>query len=170
MQQNSVQALSFLKSKIPQPPPSLPLSADWEPTQTDVNKFDKYYRAVDDPISVLKDLKNGVLSQEGVEALGAVHGQLYSQMKSEVLDKLSEQKQRPPYNQRMLLSLFLGQPMDHSLTPQSILGVQTSLASPSQKNQENVAAPRHPTQKGLEKLGGADRMLTPMQKSTERKE
>lgn len=170
MQLTAANAVSFLNSKIPSQPPKMPLSKTWMPSQTEITKFNRYYSAVNNPIEAMQKIKDGTLSKEHVEAIATVFPKMYDQMRSEILDKLTNHKSDIPYRTRGMLSLFLQQPLEESFNPQSIIMNQSVLNGPSLKNQENVATPRKPTQKGMENLSAADRILTPMQKSNERKE
>lgn len=168
VQMSAARAVSFLSSKLPQKPPELIFSPSWEPSQAQINTFNKYLASVNDPLTPMKELANGTLSHQSIEAVMAVHPNLYDSMRTELIQKAATKK-NIPYNKKLMISMFVGQPLSNSMTPQSILGNQTSLNSPSQKDQENVAGVK-PTAKGLSNLSQADRILTPMQKALQRKE
>lgn len=131
---NVARAVSFLASKVPQPQKENLLDTTPEPSRTEIQKFNRYAQVVEDPISVLKKLRDATVLPQDLEALSAVYPALYSTMKTSVLDKLIGKmgKQKSinlPYNKRMSLSLFLGMPLDSSMKAQSIMSNQQAFGT-----------------------------------------
>jgi hypothetical protein len=165
IQNTAARAVGFLQSKLPKTPPRQPLSPEWKPNQTEIAAFNRYYNAVKNPLSVLDEMKSGTLSLQAVEAVSSVYPDLYSEMKQEMVEKLTKQKKPVKYQTRLMLSLFMGQDMDGSTSPQAIMSNQAAIMGPSQQ-QDNQ--PVKTTQGGLENIDSADRMLTPMQRTAGR--
>jgi len=168
IQATTSRGVQFLQSKLPKLQKAAPMAPEPEPTEAQIAEFNKYMTVVQRPLSVLDQIKNGTLSQHSVEAISTVHPDLYQSIKSEIFDKITDNKVELPYRTKAMLSMFTGQPLVASLIPQNVLANQMSYAMPSAQNPDGMAAPRKPTQKGLEKLSLADRLLTPMQRSSER--
>lgn len=169
VQQNSIRAVQFLSSKLPPQPADAPLSAQSPTNDADISTFMKYYNAVENPMAVLKDVSNGTLSKQAVEAISAVHPYLYQSMQSEVLDKMVQNKNPLPYKTKLMLSMFMQGPLVNSVNPRAILANQITMNSPSRQSGENkLGGNMAPTQKGLDKLNTAGRSLTPMQRSNQR--
>lgn len=126
IQTSVMKGVQFLQSKIPQALNQFPLSQPWEPSQAQKIQFQTYYNAVNEPLSVLKDLKNGSLTNETMEALRAVHPELLQEMQSKILEKMDE-AHLLPFGQRVSLSKFMGQPLDGNLTAQGIAANQMAL-------------------------------------------
>jgi hypothetical protein len=87
-------AQAFLESKLPEPrkdPYSLTAHLE-EDDLSDSEKYDftQYAKAVADPMGVLKDVADGDVTPQQVEALENVYPQLYSQMRSEVLRRVAD--------------------------------------------------------------------------------
>ena len=121
---------TFLASKLPKATPAANGVASFEvkkprPNDQEVATFLRYARAVDDPMSVLEDMKAGRISREGAESLRAVYPSMFRQIQGHVMDRVAEMqaKGKPiPRARRLELGILLGIPTDWSLTPE---GVQT---------------------------------------------
>lgn len=137
MQSTMMAGLQFLNSKLPgQNAQQLPYSKEYEPSALDKQKFMQYYAAVNDPVSVMNNIKDGTLTNHSMEALEAVHPQLLKQMQTQVAGDLkgNENKQMP-YSKRMALAKFLNAPLDSSMLPSVINANQMALSSPHQGQQ-----------------------------------
>lgn len=155
--------IQFLNSKIPKPTNELPLNAKWEATPSQKAKFNKYYQIVNDPISVLNQVKNGTLSSEAMETLQTVHPDLLQKMRQEVMQNMTSKKiSNLNYSTKITLSKFLGQPLESAMMPQVVMANQASFAMPS-KGQDQVSTQgkgQKSTLGGIKELGGSNRELT----------
>lgn len=170
LHQSAVSAVGFLSSKLPMPPTQAPLSKKWKMPLSAITKFNRYYETVEDPTSALEKLKNGTLTPEVTETLGAVFPKLYDEMKSALMEEAINFKAKNkeiPYRKRLLLSAFLGQDMDGSLNPINIqknqIALNTNLA-----NQDGAPKAPNPTLGGLSKLTQNTAYMTAQQKSAAR--
>lgn len=141
---SSVQALAmrttqFLATKLPMEKSQGPLSDPMPPSLAEIAKFDRYLTAVDSPVGVLDDVKRGTISQEALEALQVVHPKLYMQMKQSIFSHMAGLKDRNkiPYQTKMAVSRFMGEPLDETLKSPSILMSQMVYAQPTQEQQMN---------------------------------
>lgn len=173
MRDTAGRAISFLSSKIhPMTAPG-PLARNPEPSRAQIAAFSKYYRAVDKPLTVLDDALKGTLTHEGVEALTVVHPALFNQMKQSLMTSLASNKKSKelPYHRKLMLSLLLGQDLDGSTNPQSMMMNQQMLAisgaQAEAKEQAFIGQPK-PTVGGLEDLTASERALTAQQASAQR--
>lgn len=158
----------YLRSQAPQPPPQLPFDREWRPNSTQIAAFDRAYETVEDPTSALGHLQAGTLTPEHVQALQAVYPKLLSEMRQELLSELVSRKANDnlqvPYQRRLQLSTFLGQPLDTALTQPMIASNQISHQSPSlQSDEAKGEMPVKPSQKGLGALSLSERMKTSQQ-------
>ena len=155
------QGIAFLNSKIPHPPDQYLLSQEWEPSSIAKRQFGEYYKGVDNPLSLLADLKSGYVSPKALEACQAVHPNILNEMKSKVLENIEANKaQKFPLNKKMALSNFLGQPLDANLTPQHIMANQTSISGPQLSQQSAPQQGRKTNLGGLKQLNQASRTST----------
>lgn len=120
----------FLLSKLPRHgAPSLYKEDRDKPpevTASERDEFLRYWRAVNDPLSVVEDVADGNLSVEGVETLRAVYPELYGQLQNHVLDELAVSETKPPYKARLLLGQLLELPTDTGLEPEMLVALQES--------------------------------------------
>lgn len=156
--------LQFLQSKVPRPSNTMTLSGDWEPSKTQKADFLRYVEAVENPLSTLKELKQGTLSGKHMEAMEAVHPQLLQAMRMQVLSELNGDKHIDlPSYRKVALAKFLGEPLDNGMTPQGIQASQMALQMPQIGNQQ-AAKQRKSTLGGLKQLNLANRQQTETQR------
>jgi hypothetical protein len=125
-----------------------------------MTKFNHYYDTVNDPISVLSHVKKGTLRNEHIETLGAVYPHLYDEMKKKVTEHMDPEKAKSlPYGTKVSLAKFMGQPMDASMTPQSIMSNQAALTGPRLGSQGAGSSGRA-TLGGLKDLSQGKRTAT----------
>jgi hypothetical protein len=115
----------FLASKMPrQPPPPAGLPPHLAPRQplspAEASTWNRYERAVNDPLSVLEDAKRGVLTAEAVEAVQAVYPSIYRALQAQVAEGLMEREKPLSWRERLQLGTLLGLPTDPNLEPDAI--------------------------------------------------
>jgi hypothetical protein len=125
-------ATSFLQSKIP------PGRTDMQSLQPGLQKqrisdvemhtFLKYADAVDNPMSVVRDLESHRISPEAVEALKAVYPKLYDELGNRVMKQVNEQRSQLPYDKIVQLGILFGRPTDATLAPDFIRDAQGTFA------------------------------------------
>jgi hypothetical protein len=166
LHQAAVNAVGYLSSKIPVPDRK-PLSPEWQPSPAEISKFNRHYDAIQDPTILLKQMQAGTLSLESLDAVRSVYPKLYQQMSEALVDRMSRIKGRIPYRTRLMLSMFLGEDLDHSTDPRAVMANQARINSPSLQR-DNQIMQAHSTVKGLSKLSMSNRLLTPLQASSQR--
>lgn len=148
----------FLMGKLPQPQNSLPLSHEHRPSNTAMARFSHYYETVSDPLSVLTHVKKGTLRNEHIETLATVYPRLYEEMKKKITEHMDPESAKGlPYAKKLAIAKFMGQPMDASMLPQSILANQAALSGPRLGPQANV---QKSTLGGLKELKQGERAQT----------
>jgi len=120
-------AVAFLASKLPQTPDPGPYGHEWEPSSTEIAKFNRYYQGVQNPLSILKDAQNGSLSPETLEAAAAVHPELYTHIQTQLMQKSAQKGVTLPYQSKMMISMILGQNVVPSLSRGSVQANQALL-------------------------------------------
>lgn len=147
LQQNAIRAVDFLFDKAPKDPnpnDSInPIFRKWEPSDRDLAKFERYYAAVDNPMTVLKDLRSNAVTPEQIEAIKVVYPHLYSQIQTELVNQLTELKQDLPYQKKLQLSVLFGIPVDATLKPGFVGFLQKqTLSARLAQNEQQGGAPR----------------------------
>lgn len=121
--------ISFLASKAPKATAYAPGMPEVKPTKTDLNRFERYMKAVKDPTSILDDAMEGTLSPEGLEAVRAVYPDVYAHMQSALADQINNAP-KVPYHRKIQLSALLGQDMSGTLNPRlGMMAQQTYLSA-----------------------------------------
>ena len=145
-----MRATQFLDSKLPRPPRQSPsmfnIQKNWKPTDGEKKRFEKYFDAVKNPVSVVKDLADGQVSREQVEALKSVYPQMYEQIGLAISSVMNDEDflNKVPYEKRLQMSIFFETAADVSMQPEYILNQQLTYQAQEKQGQ--------PTQGGLNKL------------------
>lgn len=114
-------AAQHLVSNAPVPPrkstnPNLgAMTGDREPDPVSLYEFSRRVRAIDDPTTVLDDLKDGNLHLSAVEAVREVYPRMYQSMRSAVLEGLGNSSELLPYERRVMLGVVFDLPTDQTL-------------------------------------------------------
>ena len=139
VQQKALQALQFLQEKAPSNPLEgqyIGTAPKWRPSDTELTRFERYLTAIDNPLSILEELKAGKLNTETVETVKTLYPYLYQQIQEKMLDALSNRAEALPYAKTMLLSKLLGVPGNPTIQPQFIAQIQAMHRQSSQEQSE----------------------------------
>lgn len=165
-------AINYLYSMAPKNPHPDVLYTDreWKPTDRELSTYERRLEAVTDPLSVLKDLKNGTITPEKMQTLKAVHPRIYDDMRQRAVARIAETQAKLSYKQRIRLGAFLGLPIDTSMQPKMISRLQATYEAKQAEGQPLVGGGAiRPTAKGMDKLGIADRMTSELQRTMNRR-
>lgn len=127
--------------------------------------YNKTLDMANQPLSILKHIKNGSLVPNQVNDFKNMYPELHQDLSNKITERIMKGKEKdeksPPYHTRQALSLFLGSNLDSSLTPQSIQAAQGVFMK--QKAQQQV--PQTKTS-SLNKIG--QQTMTAEQSRTQR--
>lgn len=111
----------FLAAKLPSSQSAKTITPQFDvqqkPSAFEQDKFLRYVRAADDPMSVLDDMQNGRLTKEGVETIRECYPRLFEDLQKKAIEKCADAKHPMDYNQKIQLGLLLGVPTDATLEP-----------------------------------------------------
>jgi hypothetical protein len=79
----------------------------------------------------------GVVTKEEAEALRVVYPQMYKQVQVELIDRASKATKQIPYAKRVQASMFLGKPVDPTMTQSFVRNMSSSHAEMSKLAGEN---------------------------------
>lgn len=126
-------ATDFMASKLPSghlDPNSLtPHLERPRVSDAEMTRFMRYADAVDNPLSVVADLKDGRISREGVEVLQKVYPKMYQQVRESIQSGLAGLKKPLPYNETVQLGVLLNMPTHRTLTPTFLADAQATFAN-----------------------------------------
>ena len=118
------------------------------PSPEEMSRWLRIARAVDSPLTILDDLRDGDLTPEAVRAVREVHPRLYEEIRNAVIRELARGGSSIGYDRRIALGVLFSAPTDPALTPQalainqSIYAAQTAPATPRRGTQPapNIAS------------------------------
>lgn len=96
------------------------------PSRAEVSRFNAAARIADNPLQVIRDMRDGTLTRESVAALRAVYPRMYQQIVTEVQRQIAESGTEIPYQQRLALGILLGVPTDPALVPANMATLQAT--------------------------------------------
>lgn len=158
-------ALQYLNQQLPKPigPTGILNKQAFEPSDAQIAQFERKLSVIMDPTVTLSALKQGTLTADHMQAMQAVYPKIYQQMQKRTFNWMTKQTKPVSYQMRMRLSLFMGMPLDSSLTQEGIMGLQQSFAGMGDPNEK-------PPGLGEADLGAAyaDQSSTEMQELDQR--
>lgn len=154
----------FLANKAPKNPFSESQikagKIDWQPSPSEMSKFNRYYQALDNPLVFLKDISEGKLNKEALEVLQQRRPALYTHIIEKLADYLGQNKDKIPYQKRVLIGRIIGVDLDYISNKRYVLGLQQNFRKqkPIDKGVDGIR------DTGLAKLDQANSKLTQTQK------
>jgi len=106
--------------------------------KVDEEKYDRHLDIAQNPAMVIKHAKEGNLLPSDMQALSIMYPTLHNVIKEKGMEALIDAKSKNmeiPYRHKLGLSTLLGQPMDSTMTPQSMQAIIKS-AGPQQVQQK----------------------------------
>ncbi len=151
MASTAARAVQFLHGKAPKNPnpPGLPgMERNWEPSEGELSKWARYAQAVDDPRSVLEEMKKGTVTREAVEALRAVYPKLAQDVQARLTNALTENKRTLSYGQKVAIATLMGQQLEPTMSAQSVAALQAAHATAQQQQRPPTTGQRIRLQSG----------------------
>lgn len=150
--QTSATAVNYLNSLRPSNPRLSPLDADIPVSRAQRAPFERALAVAEQPLSILEHIKKGTLLPQDMKTLQTIYPGFYQKMSEALMNGLTTHKSEGgevPYRVRQSLSLFLGQPLDSTFTPQSIQAIQGTYARAGTQSQPGAqaATPKRGTSK-----------------------
>lgn len=136
-------AVQYLKSIKPESLPQAPLDSKLVASKDAEAKYDQALRIANNPLRVLESMRKGALTPVEIKHLQNLYPTLYSALAQKVTAAMVQAKAdniEIPYAVRQSLSMFLAQPLDSSMRPQSLQSIQLAFMPPAPKQQGMSAA------------------------------
>lgn len=154
MAETSGRVMQYLRSVRPSTDKKSPL--DPTPVLSPVQKaaYDRALDIAEKPLMVLNDVRDGSVTSKDLVALRSMYPSLYSKISQKLTEQMisaTAKEEAIPYHTKMGLSLFLGQPLDSTMTPASIMASQ--LGAQTQGEQQQQAQNSGGRQGSVQKLG-----------------
>ena len=144
----ATRAAVHLQQTAPKPlPPVNALQPQRErPTYSpnDVAKYAKRIEAIQDPTMLARGVAKGTVSREHVEAVKAVYPRLFAVMQGRLLEEVAKLPSELPYQTRVALSTLFEVPLDASMRPEIVAGLQAQYAPKNAKHGTPPPRPLNP--------------------------
>jgi len=108
-----------------------------------------YHSAVDiatRPLSMLDDIHDGSISPSQFSHFSKMHPELHDLLKKHITGEITKMQadegQKPSFKRRQALSLFMGRPLEQTLTPQAIQAAQMTFKPKPQQQQPPQEGPK----------------------------
>ncbi len=139
--QSTTTVTNYLNSIKPRPQRPNPLDKEIQPTPQEEARYKRAVIIAQQPASILEHVKDGTLQLTDKQDIQNMYPALYTKMSNQLSHEMAMKQAKGesiPYNTRMGLSLFLGQAMDSTMTPASIVAAQPKpQGAPQQPNAQN---------------------------------
>ena len=152
--QVAANAVNYLGSIRPKSTGSLAFDSKIPPNPVQKSTYDRALDIAEAPLSVTGLIKSGRLTPQDVITLSTVHPGTYQRLCQKITGEMAKHMSKGgtvPYSTRMSLSMFLGQPLDSTLTPQGIMGAQPQ---PPMAQPATATQPASNPKRSTSKLGG----------------
>ncbi len=151
-------------------PPVAPMNSMDEPGQADKGATAKWDRQLDiaqNPLKILQHAKEGSLLPQDMNTLRTLYPALHQSMvdkAGEALVNAKHKKVEIPYRQKQGLSMLLGQPLDSSMTQQSMMAIINSAGTQQAQQAIEKKNSGKPTAAQLKTINKSDTMYeTPIE-------
>lgn len=124
---------NYLTSVKPQ---DNPMKKPFDPPPDNRGQERTYNSALDianHPLSILDQVRDGTLRLPELKHFSSMYPELHNQLNKRITERISNAQlddEKPNYVQRQAMSLFLGAPLDSTMTPASIMAAQTAFIRP----------------------------------------
>lgn len=135
MGQFSANAVQYLNSLRPNTDKKNPL--DGKPIVTSAQKaaYNKALDIANQPLVVMNNIQKGNITAQDVTTMKTLYPKLYQSVSAKLNEQIIEMSNKDkmiPYKTRIAMSMFLGQPLDSTMTQQSIMAAQPMPPAPQQ--------------------------------------
>jgi hypothetical protein len=132
LETDGLRLLALAISKVP-PGPEPPMLGGpltkVSPSTTEIINTAEALKAINDPLAVMDDLAHGRVSTIAAATLREAYPAQFQEMQTAILEAIAESGQAVPYQTRVQLSVFFGEPLDPSLQPDRIVAHQATYAA-----------------------------------------
>lgn len=159
-------AVVYLNSLRPDTAPKNPLDPKIPANPVAKASYNRALDLANKPLLAVAAIKKGTLTPQDVVTVKTLYPDLYASMSQKLTNEMITHVSKGdmvPYTQRLQLSLFLGQPLDSTMTPSAIIAAQSKPQQSQNQPSEGQSSkpPAAASVKGLDKL--SQMSTTPVQ-------
>lgn len=119
--------VQYLQSINPHKDKVLPLDRVHQPSKDQLSTYNRTLDIAQQPLLVIDKIKQGTITPKDIMALRTMYPALYTRLTQKLTNDMFDhvaKGEQVPYKTRIGLSLFIGQPLDSSMTPAAIISSQ----------------------------------------------
>lgn len=125
--QSSMNAVNYLNGLRPGNVKLAPLDSNIPPSSSAKSRYNNALDIANKPAILLNKISDGTITPDNIKDLKTLYPQYYNSLASKLMEQMTDHISKGdtvPYKTRLGLSMFLGQGMDSTITPTSILSAQ----------------------------------------------
>lgn len=157
-------AAGVLNSLKPPETKNAPLDTPGKPSQAQQASYERALDMAEQPLMILKHVNDNTISSQDVSLIKQIYPEFYQKASQKIYSQIMEisSKDEPiPYNKRQSLSIFLGEPLDSTLTQSGIAAAQMAqMQSQAQADGQKQERASKASMSGLQKTAKADQTQT----------
>lgn len=165
MAQTVGNATNYLNALRPDTSKKAPLDSSRTPSTVQQGAYHSALKIAQQPLTVMQKVKDGTITPDDIKHITSMYPAAFDQMKAQLSHAMADhvgKGKNVPYKTRIGLSLFMGQPMDSTFTPQAIQSAQPMPPQP----QGAQGGPKKSSTKDLHKI--SQQAMTPGQAREQR--
>jgi hypothetical protein len=112
----------------------------WEPDSVEMYKFAERVKVMFDPVSAVRGVKDGTISQSGAQALRTIYPEIFAEVQRQIAENLEQIRENTTYDEQNRLSILAGVPVNSSNSPEYVQFVMQQYAARAQQNQPQPQA------------------------------
>lgn len=123
----ALNAVNLINSLKPEPHQKAPLDPVVEVSQATKSQYNRLLDIAQQPLTVIQSIKDNTITSHDVMAIQKLYPDLYNGLKQKMMNSIIDHTSKGetiPYDTRLGISIFMGQPMDSTMAPESILNAQ----------------------------------------------
>lgn len=158
LSESAARAVNYLNSLRPNVDKKSPLDTQMKANPVAQAKYNRALDIAEQPMMALSGIKEGKILPEDIVSMKTLYPGLYERVSSKLMSGVMEAAsggENIPYKTRLGLSMFLNEPLDSTMTPQSILAMHASTATISPMQQGEAPQGHKGSMKNINKLAGA---------------
>lgn len=166
--QTASNAVQYLNSLKPDTTPKAPLDPKMPPSPAQTAAYNRALDLANQPLLAMKSIAKGTLTPQDVTTIKTIYPSLYASLSQKIANEMAvhvSKENTVPYSRALQVSLFLGQPLDSTMTQPGILNAQPKPSQQPQPPGQPGKPPAASSVKGLGKM--AEIARTPSQARAE---
>lgn len=161
--QHAMTAVNYLNGLRPSNPKMNPLDTEYPPSKAQLAPFHRALDIADQPLLALEHIKKSTLLPQDVATMKTIYPALYQKMSQDLMNGMTDHLAaggKIAYDLRQSLSMFLGQPLDSTMTQPSMASIQAHF---QQRHEQKQAAISENSKSGSRPSKLTGKLATSMQ-------